>query len=185
MVQPRVREMIRAIAQWVWVVVLVAACGSDTHNARFVVQNQGSEILDTVTGLAWQTCPQGMGSVWPASPERVCQGTANTYTWGNAQARAQAVAVQSGKPWRLPTVQELSSLRMDTAHPTSWAKQPFLAELALVHSDRINPDVSPNFWSSNVYDGDISKNAIWFVSLGSGSVSNRSPNQEMYVRLVR
>lgn len=177
--------MRRAIAQWAGVLLLLGACGSDTPNARFAIRDQGSEVLDTITGLTWQLCPQGMGTVWPAPPERACMGLASTYTWDEAKTRASAVAAQSGKPWRMPTVHELSSLRVDAAHPPSWAKQAFPAELRLVNSDRNNPDISPNFWSSNIYNNDISRNSIWFVSLGSGYVSNRPPSQKMHLRLVR
>lgn len=185
MAQPGVFEMMRALAQWAWVVLFLAACGSDAQNVRFVVQNQGSEVLDTVTGLTWQTCPQGMGSVWPASPERACLGRANTYTWDEAQARARALAAQSGKPWRLPTVHELGSLQVDAAHPATWAQQTFLSKLVVVNSDRTDPLTSPNFWSSNVYDSDMSRDSVWYVSLGSGSVSNMPPSRKIYLRLVR
>lgn len=177
--------MMRLLAIWIGFFPLLAACSSDTTDLRFEVQSQGAEVLDKVTGLTWQMCPQGMGSVWPARPEQACLGTADTYTWDAALARAQVVAGQSGKAWRLPTVQELSSLPTDAAHGPSWAKQPFPAHLMLVNSDRISTYVSPNFWSSNAYDSDIARNSIWFVSLGTGFTSNQPPIQKMYLRLVR
>lgn len=177
--------MMRALALWLCVLPLMWACGPNSATSRFEVQGQGSEVLDKVTGLTWRLCPQGMGSVWPAKPEQACLGEAEAYTWEAAQARATAFAAQSGKPWRLPTVHELNSLTIDTGHGHAWAKEPFPAHLMVVHSGPINPDVWPNFWSVNAYDSDMSKNAMWFVAMDIGKLSNWKPSQKMYVRLVR
>jgi len=175
----------RALALCMCVLPLLWACSPDAATPRYEIQGQGSEVLDKVTGLVWQLCPQGMGSVWPTKPEQACLGEAETYTWEAAQARANAFAVQSGKPWRLPTVHELHSLIVDAGHGHTWAREPFPAHLMRVHPRPINPDIWPNFWSVNVWNSDTSKDAVWFVSMDIGQVSNWKPSQKKYVRLVR
>jgi len=177
--------MMRALFSLLCVLPVLAACNSDPDGPRFVVQDQGTEVRDTLTGLVWQMCPQGMGTSWPAPREKVCLGVAEAYTWDAAQARAQAVATQSGKAWRLPTVHELHSVTLDVAHGHAWAAEPFPAHLKLINSERISPYTWPNFWSANAYDSDPARNATWFVSMDYGNITNWKPSQPMYVRLVR
>jgi hypothetical protein len=166
-------------------VLSLAACNSNPAFERFEVMDQGAEVKDTVTGLVWQRCPVGMGSVWPSNPEQACRGNAEAFNWPQAQARAERVAIQSGKAWRLPTVLELQSLLVDPAHPAQGHQAVFPASLRMFRSDRPDSLLHPNFWSGNWYDNDPSRDAVWFVEFDSGQVSNKAASGQAFLRLVR
>jgi hypothetical protein len=71
--------------------------------SRYVVH--GSEVLDTVTGLTWARC--SVGQHWRAGAG--CVGTAEKMTFADAQ-------IQASMHWRLPTAEELQTLRTATGH---------------------------------------------------------------------
>lgn len=110
---------------------------------RYSYSADGSEVVDSTTGLTWLRCSAGQS--WSGS---TCTGTASTYTHEAALTFAQA---QTG--WRLPNVKELSSLV--TRSPNS------------VAVDSVAFPATPSFyyWSSTPYIS--SPASAWVVELGS------------------
>jgi len=69
-------------------------------DSRYTYNPAGDEVTDSVTGLIWKRCAEGM-----SYSSGTCTGTARTFNWEGALAHA---ATQSG--WRMPNLKELSSL---------------------------------------------------------------------------
>ncbi|MDD3517914.1 MAG: DUF1566 domain-containing protein [Chromatiales bacterium] len=157
-----------------------AACNEESiawdtgEPGRYVEHGNGS-VTDTVTGLMWKKCSEGM--TWAPGSES-CDDTPSGYDWLGAHRRATAVnAVEEGEnyghqDWRLPNVKELASL----------------VELAC-HDPAINESVfddvtAGSYWSSSTsvdYAG-----AAWYVNFGGGSISAESKEVgTLFVRLVR
>ena len=105
--------------------------------AAYSYNDDGSEVIDSTTGLIWRRCAEGMA--WSVS---TCTGTAATYTHEESLQRASSEATTSGKAWRVPNVTELSSITKlgevknpsidTTAFPETpafwfWASTPFVS----------------------------------------------------------
>ena len=73
--------------------------------ARFIISEDGTEVTDNKTGLIWRRCAEGM-----VACDDGCIGIPGVYDLGAALALAQSEAQATGKAWRLPKVEELSSL---------------------------------------------------------------------------
>jgi len=69
-------------------------------DSRYTYNTAGDEVTDSVTGLVWKRCAEGMS--WSGS---TCTGTATLTDWLDARVQA---SVQTG--WRLPNLKELISL---------------------------------------------------------------------------
>jgi len=69
-------------------------------DSRYTYNAAGDEVTDTVTGLIWKRCVEGMNF-----SGGTCAGTATTFNWEAALVHA---AKQSG--WRLPDANEIISL---------------------------------------------------------------------------
>ena len=90
-------------APWHWLAALgigISLAGSVQAQARFSYSDNGAEVTDSRTGLIWQRC--SVGQTWNGNS---CIGTATAYLFQSALSYAQK---QIG--WRLPNVNELSSL---------------------------------------------------------------------------
>lgn len=136
--------------------------------ARYVISADGNEVTDSTTGLIWRRCPEGMKITTNG-----CSGVATAYSSDQAQSWAKNEAFTSGKPWRLPTLKELSSI---------------------VDSNRCNPAIDTDafpgtpgspFWSAPPAPGESSY--AWGVNFDYGYVDYGSEhNSAGYrVRLVR
>ncbi len=161
-----------------WRVTLYGSAGSFDINSSFgvrLVREQapqpsptytysanGSEVIDTSTGLVWRRCLEGQ--TWSGS---ACSGTAATYTHENALIQAKN---QTG--WRLPNVKELSSvMRPELGFPavdkTAFPGVPF---------------VNGEFWTST-------PNASFTDAVGKvyfgGELWMATRSNSYYVRLVR
>jgi len=135
---------------------------------RYVISADGNEVTDCTTGLIWRRCAEGMKII-----NNVCSGNATAFNSDQAQSWAKNEALTSGKPWRLPSLKELSSI---------------------VDSSRCNPAIdtvafpetpgSP-FWSAPPAAGEPSY--AWGVNFDYGYVDYGSEhNSAGYrVRLVR
>jgi hypothetical protein len=115
------------------------------------VEKAESEILDTKTNLVWQRSYE-------------------TMTFDEAHAYAKRVSDVTGQQWRVPTLDELTSLiDRSTRNPAS-----------------AFPGMPPVwFWSSSPYVGYTS--CVWGVNFGDGSVYGSGSRGYGYgaVRLVR
>lgn len=98
------KEYVIAVLICAGLVESQAACPTwaavNQPNARFTLNDTGTEVKDNRTGLVWRRCSEGQ--ILSANN---CTGSAATYTHEGALAYAQK---QSG--WRLPNVKELVSL---------------------------------------------------------------------------
>ena len=105
--------------------------------AAYSYSDDGSEVIDSTTGLIWRRCAEGMA--WNGS---ACTGIAAFYAHEAALQRASSEALASGKAWRVPNVIELSSITKlgelvnpsidTTAFPQTpaeffWSSTPFAA----------------------------------------------------------
>jgi len=75
--------------------------GETTPSSNFRSSKDGLIISDKTTGLEWMRCPVGMA--WDGTE---CQGTASTYHF----EKFKKLAAVTGNDWRLPTIDELSSI---------------------------------------------------------------------------
>ncbi|MEO6423687.1 MAG: DUF1566 domain-containing protein [Candidatus Nitrotoga sp.] len=135
---------------------------------RYIISTDGNEVTDSNTGLIWRRCAEGMKFITNS-----CSGMATAFSSDQAQSWAKNEALTSGKPWRLPSLKELSSI---------------------VDSCRCNPAIdtaafpgtpgSP-FWSAPPAEGEPSY--AWGVNFDYGYVDYGSEhNSAGYrVRLVR
>ncbi len=141
--------------------LLCAASLSSFADAPFTVSTDGTEVIDAKTGLIWRRCAEDM-----VASTSGCTGTASTFTHEAALARARS---QTG--WRLPNVQELSSIA-DLSR-----QSPAIDGVAF-------PATPSNyFWSSSPYVSNAL--SAWFVGFGDGDAGNVSRSSPRYVRLVR
>ena len=112
-------------------------------------------VTDNITGLQWQ------------DDARI--GT-HSNTWKRAIDRCEALSLDGFNDWRLPNLNELTSL---------------------VDYSRTNPAIDPTFqrvvargyWSSTTYAGFAS--SAWVVYFRSGGQGNSSKGYSKYVRCVR
>ncbi|MCX8517075.1 MAG: DUF1566 domain-containing protein [Rhodoferax sp.] len=135
--------------------------------AQYSYSADGSEVTDSITGLTWRRCAEGMA--WSSG---TCTGTAATYTHEGALQQASSQATAS-KAWRLPNVLELSSITK-----AGEASSPSIDTTAFPGTP------SSEFWSSSphVRDSDYA----WYVSFENGVVKYYDGrDRNYYVRLVR
>ena len=130
----------------------------------YVAQGNGT-ATHTPSGLIWKRCAEGQ--TWSGS---TCTGSASTYTWDAAQGLSSPFAGQSD--WRLPTVEELSSL---VDYTTS--------NLAINMKVFPNTSQSSGFWSGS--PGAYLSYGVWGVGFYDGSVYGGYRNDDIQVRLVR
>lgn len=78
---------------------------SKTNAQKYVLLDNGQEVLDTQTSLIWRRCVEGMR--WNG---KSCEGHAFGGMLVESLERAQMQAKLTGKNWRLPNIKELASL---------------------------------------------------------------------------
>lgn len=83
-------------------------CRNSTSNdgATFVSLNDGV-VMDQANKLVWMRC--SVGQSWDKRTN-TCNGNPTPLTWYQASKTAENLARQLGAAWRLPTIQELSSI---------------------------------------------------------------------------
>lgn len=133
----------------------------------YSVSPDGTEVTDKKTGLIWQRCAEGMK--WN---KKTCTGVASTFTHQAAVQLGITRAAATGKNWRLPNIDELSSI---------------------VDINRANPAINRNafpatpaksFWSSSppVGEGIFG----WYIDFSDGYTHNEyNQGKTFLVRLVR
>lgn len=137
---------------------------------KYVISDNGQEVLDLQTNLIWRRCVEGM--TWngtTCTPESVSGET--YFMFQEALQRASNQAAQTKKAWRLPNIKELTSL-MDYSQ----------ANMA------IDPNAFPatpnaQSWSSSSYSADAFFS--WIVHFYYGKVYFDYTEDMGVVRLVR
>jgi hypothetical protein len=111
---------------------------------RFVILANwnGEAVLDRETGLVWERAPD-------TTPRN----------WSVARSHCIASAAGGRKGWRLPSIQELSSL----VDPSIAAPGP---PLPVGHPFNVDPGL--NYWSATIYNGPATE-IRWVLSLSSGN----------------
>lgn len=111
-------------------------------------------VTDSNTGLEWQDDTIG-----------------TTVTWEAAIAQCEALTLGEHEDWRLPNINELTSLMDDTA-----------TEAPLI-DEKFTNNVSNFYWSSTSHaTGTV---YAWCVHFGDGIQSGDGKNNFLYVRCVR
>lgn len=77
---------------------------TEADKDRFIPSADGTEVTDTLTGLIWRRCAEGMA--WNSST-KTCDGSPAEYGWTEAFEHAKAERFGG---WRIPNVKELSSI---------------------------------------------------------------------------
>ena len=126
------------------------------HSGFFIMNND--EAQDIRTQLIWKRCT--VGQTWTGTN---CEGTADSFTWG------QALAAGTGG-WRLPNIKELLSIvEVSCASPAINAA--------------VFPDTSDLFfWTSSPY---ANNNQAWSVSFTDGNDEGGAKTMGLAVRLVK
>jgi hypothetical protein len=124
------------------------------------------EVVDTHSHLVWRRCVEG--THWNGAS---CAGSASVFDFRGAFAHANAVAAETGQPWRVPNAKELHSI-------VDHARQ----------GPAIDPDVFPKtpsalFWTSTAYAW--TPTGGWAINFDAGHVLAYYNAYDLYVRLVR
>src|SRR3569832_197554 len=91
--------------RWAAALALASVCTVAAAQDRFIPSADGQEVLDTKTNLVWRRCVEGQA--WDG---KACKGKVVKYKFGDAKKLADGVTPASGKAWRVPTKDELSSI---------------------------------------------------------------------------
>jgi hypothetical protein len=144
----------------------LSACSMrDGAPARFDLR--AGEALDHNTGLIWRRCSEGLQ--WQEAGH--CEGKKKLMPL----SKAVKTAAEAGLGWRLPTVQELSSLA-----------EPECGKPAI--NSRVFPDIGPDvdggspYWTSTPSPFEEMR---YVVDLLDGYADIHSPGFAFAVRLVR
>jgi Protein of unknown function (DUF1566) len=116
-------------------------------NTRFIVlANMGNEaVLDRETGLVWERVPRGPSS-----------------NWSDASGYCVNLSKGGRQGWRLPTIQELSSIIDPTRSPSVPSGAPLLPFQSF-------------YWSATTKADDTSR--AWFGLFSSGIVADEAKSR--------
>src|ERR1035437_9456228 len=73
--------------------------------AKTYSDNGDGTVTDPTTGLQWMRC--AIGQTWSGG---TCAGTANTYSWAQANALTNTQTFAGQNDWRLPNIRELQTI---------------------------------------------------------------------------
>jgi len=129
-------------------------------DSRYTYNVAADEVTDTMTGLIWKRCAEGMS--WSGS---TCTGTATIFTWEDSLLHANT---QTG--WRMPNLKELTSL-VEKA-----CKLPARNQNAF-------PAAPSSVWSSS--PAILGTDGVWYVNYSYGTSHWNNRTRTFSVRLVR
>lgn len=154
---------------------------------RYAISTDGQTVTDKETGLMWMRC--SLGQSWDGSR---CAGEAREYTQDDARKAAQNHRYAGYGDWRLPDIEELSSL----VYCSSGRREKFKAGsydhdgrcLGDYHRPTIFSSAFPNTPSSVVWSGSPLAgypSLAWYVYFGNGYAFHDVRYNGNHVRLVR
>ena len=137
---------------------------------KYIISDNGQEVLDLQTNLIWRRCVEGM--TWNGKtcvPENISGET--YFMFQEALQRASNQAAETKKAWRLPNIKELTSL-MDYSQ----------IDMA-IDSNAFPATPNAQSWSSSSYSADAFFS--WIVHFYYGKVYFDYTEDMGIVRLVR
>jgi len=138
--------------------------GGGTVLGHFTDNSDGT-ITDNITGLMWVKDPSVMLGVWGTQ-----EGSPSLMTWYNATIECDALNYAAHTDWRLPTLDELTTITAESGTPSIDAV--------------FTNTKSDGYWSSTTYTGNTAY--AWGVYFDDGHVSNGPKGVGgLYVRPVR
>ena len=140
---------------------------SSATEGRFIPLNDGT-VIDRAGYLIWMRC--SVGQYWD-NDKKICIGSPTILTWRQARQSADHQAQLSKAPWRLPSIQELSSI----------------AEMRCV-DPAIDLRVFPNtpamhYWTSTPFVNQDEH--FWLLQFLTGENNTDSIKRAALVRLVK
>ena len=136
--------------------------------------NDGSEFVDTRTGLIWKRCV--VGKVWdPAAA--TCTGVAHKMSWDVAVEFVKKLPRPAGDPWRLPTPFELMSI------VDSVCRNPAGCRNAALDPKWFGTSEVAFLWSDAPYLR--MTDYAWGIDVARGELSYEMKNDTFPLRLVR
>lgn len=133
-----------------------------TPDTNFTVDDANGTVTDSVTGLIWKKCVEGLSGT-------TCTGTATPLTWSEALERAASDATFAD--WRLPTKNQLLSL-LETACRSPAINKTFF------------PNTLPNlYWSST--PATDSGGSAWLVDFSGDNATRMGIDDKTAAHLVR
>ncbi|WP_167760263.1 DUF1566 domain-containing protein [Paraburkholderia pallida] len=125
--------------------------------------------IDKASGLVWRRCI--VGTNWN-SRKKQCDGEVK----GLAQKEALAEARRAGPGWRVPSIQELKSIRLNTC------KGPKIDTRTFPNIGASDLGEGMDIWSSTTA---ISADTFYYLNFSDGSLDFHSDGFNLGVLLVR
>lgn len=140
---------------------------STAVQASFLNNGNGT-VTDFSTSLMWQRCSA------PAATSDCSASVPSPYTWDNALAYCNGLALGGHSDWRLPNVKELQSL-LDVNKTTDPS----------IDTSYFPDTPADDYWSSTTFVG--STGMAWYVAFNTGIImsSGNDKRQGLYIRCVR
>ena len=173
-------------------VALLQGCDNPPplSNERFILDQKGT-VIDQESGLMWMQC--SLGQQWRRN---ACEGEPVKVSWNKANHELQPHQFAGFSDWRLPTIDELSSIvfcstgRTELERPDErfQRKTDGRCVEGNYQTPTINLAVFPNtpadwFWSSSPFVHH--ERDAWGLNFAEGNVSWGVRGNESHVRLVR
>lgn len=137
-----------------------------TAPASRFTDNRDGTVTDQATGLQWKRCSEGQD--WSGG---TCTGTAGDYNWQQALQRADTASFAGKDDWRLPNVNELTSIVEEACYAPAIDLGVFPAIPGLV------------YWSSSPHS--YYPDYALYVSFGYGFLIDYAKDGALFLRLVR
>lgn len=156
-----------------------AQCNGEswTPDSRYQISS-GDEVLDTQTKLIWKRCAEGTS--WDSN---TCTGKPSDISWNDAMISYPV----DGQNWRLPNIDELTTLRSGTVFTNDDLNE---SARTGCWGPAINTKIFPGrqdvhfFWSGSSFANDL--NYVWYVESWNGyTFYDKQRSEKGYVRLVR
>ncbi len=157
------RHPIGASLRWWGIAVLFAGITVLPLAAAPYTDNNDGSVTDARTNLRWQQCSNGQ-----TYSGGTCTGSATTVTWANALTYCNELGLAS-KSWRLPSINELSSIVDRRYNPA-------------INATYFPATVSSLYWSSSTYVPDTT--LAWIVPFNNGYSATSNKTFTNYVRCV-
>jgi len=140
-----------------------------TAPASRFTDNRDGTVTDQATGLQWKRCAEG-----ETSSGGTCAGSLGQhYTWQQALQRADTASFADKDDWRLPNINELTSIVEEACYAPA------------IDLGVFSPTISGRYWSSSPVAYRDGADSAWVVDFYWGTGENRSKDYVSDILLVR